>query len=186
MNSNNLTLPTELIALIDAGVWPGVGANMTHQDCNPLVQEDVLHRIIPDQRHLILYPPPFLTISNLIAQGENFWQQPVTAPTQIDPTLTLVIADFGLGGDAVLALDYRQGTVPSVIRLRWYYPEPEKNNKWELVSSNFGDFCRSLDLLPSNKKATPAPVPTPSNQPSGQPIGLSKKLLGWLRYFKRK
>ena len=54
----------------------------------------------------------------------------------IAPELTMLIADFGLGSDQPIALDYRRGlSQPEVWMLVW-----DRKNYWTKISSTFENF----------------------------------------------
>lgn len=54
----------------------------------------------------------------------------------IAPELTMLIADFGLGSDQPIALDYRRDlSQPEVWMLVW-----DRNNYWTKISSTFENF----------------------------------------------
>ena len=61
---------------------------------------------------------------------------------EIAPDLALDIADFGLGADSAIVLDYRQEN-PPVIRLVWRKPEP---NEWVRCADSFDEFADLLGL----------------------------------------
>ena len=61
---------------------------------------------------------------------------------EIDPALTLIIGDFGLGSDAPIALDYRKDlNEPSIIRLQWNL---EADNHWVEIAPSFAEFVAML------------------------------------------
>jgi hypothetical protein len=65
-------------------------------------------------------------------------------PGGIDFDLALDIADFGLGSDAPILLDYREDTTnPRVIRLRWQQGTP---NQWVIMAPDFRSFVEALGL----------------------------------------
>jgi hypothetical protein len=59
----------------------------------------------------------------------------------------VVIADFGIGADAVVVLDYsRDAANPPVLRLRW---APQGvGNEWVQVARDFDEFAAMLGLRP--------------------------------------
>ena len=64
------------------------------------------------------------------------------ATHEIDPALTLIIGDFGLGSDAPIALDYRKDlNNPSVICLQWNL---NADNHWGEIAPNFAEFAQML------------------------------------------
>ena len=75
---------------------------------------------------------------------DRFWSQ-FGALEEISPELTIVIADFGLGSDTVVALDYRADRDnPAVIRRLWR--EREQPNTWVRCAETFDEFADMLGL----------------------------------------
>ena len=143
---HDLEVPERLAALILAGVWPRDNEVARCQNSEPIVRRDRLQRLIPDEHHIYLYPPPFRTVKGEIDAGYESWDSPENALEQIDTALTVPIADFGHGSETLLALDYRKGGAPEVIRLKWSDDRPARNNRWVLVCKSFDDFCEALSL----------------------------------------
>jgi hypothetical protein len=74
---------------------------------------------------------------------EEFWSSH-GALEGISPELSIVIADFGLGSDSPILLDYRQDrSNPTVIRLQWRKPQP---NVWMRCANGFDEFADILGL----------------------------------------
>ncbi len=141
-----LVLPAKLMELLASGVWPSEERDLQRQNLEQIVSLEAVRRVAPDENALVLFPPPFETIATRIERGELFWTWPEAAPSQIDPEKTLLIGDFGLVSDTGLVLDYRETGEPKVLRLRWHFPNPEENNKWEQVSPTLADFCKAIGL----------------------------------------
>ncbi|HEX8464863.1 MAG TPA: hypothetical protein VF627_09630 [Abditibacterium sp.] len=58
-----------------------------------------------------------------------------------DHELTLIIADFGLGSDAPVALDYSQNRdEPRVTTLKW----DKAGNHWVQLAPNFDRFLKMI------------------------------------------
>ena len=92
--------------------------------------------------------PPFKTVSEcLLVEGDDpdFFHE-FGALDEIDPTLTLVIGDFGIGSDAPIALDYRLGPSPRVTYLYYEWAGDEVRTHWAVCSETFAAFSRALDL----------------------------------------
>ena len=75
----------------------------------------------------------------------------MSAAHEIDPDLTLLIGDFGLGSDAPFALDYSQNfDSPRLIRLQWGKPTKDGsnhtifNNHWVEMAPDFESFCEMI------------------------------------------
>lgn len=74
----------------------------------------------------------------------EFWER-FGALDQIDPERALVIADFGLGADSVVVLDFARDAVnPPVLRLRW--GPRGVGNAWVQGARDFDEFATILGL----------------------------------------
>ena len=95
------------------------------------------------ERQLFLYPPPFSTVNVCNGDDESwFWQE--WAPPLADPTLCLVIGDFGAGSDAPILLDYSgPDPEPRVIRLQY---GDNDQRRWVLMAPDFDTFVSVLGL----------------------------------------
>jgi hypothetical protein len=84
-------------------------------------------------------------VTRLIKSGEaEFWSE-FGALDEISPEESLVIADFGMGSDSPILLDYRFNSAsPRVLRLRW--SDQGRNNHWVLCASDFDTFADMLGL----------------------------------------
>ncbi|HEY1187433.1 MAG TPA: hypothetical protein VGE74_07230 [Gemmata sp.] len=64
---------------------------------------------------------------------------------QIVPEALIEVGDFGLGADAPVALDYRDGTdEPRVIRLLW--AGGGSRNRWVQMAPDFAAFAEAPGL----------------------------------------
>lgn len=82
---------------------------------------------------------PFKKISDTLLGEGNFWNQ-WGAINQITPELTLIIADFGIGSDTCLILDYRENIdTHSLCRLVRNNRDKD-GNYWEKVSNDSENF----------------------------------------------
>src|SRR5262245_56790720 len=137
----SLKIAAELVALIETGQWPRSASDVMLQNTHPLVQPQVVRAFAPDESTLVLYAPPFHTLQRELDERRFSAEQ--LAAHEIEPDMTVVIADFGLGSDTVVALDFRADVAaPTVIRLQWRFPaEP---NRWLKVAHSFPDFWAIL------------------------------------------
>jgi hypothetical protein len=90
--------------------------------------------------------PLFGTIADeeSVEGSVSFWKK-YGSIHQIDPAKALVIADFGLGSDTAVILDYARDPInPPVLRLRW--SERGKNNQWVQCAKDFDEFAEILGL----------------------------------------
>lgn len=141
-----LPLPKLLLQLIDSGVWPSNdGPSMSQQQLKPLFTEENVRRFAQEESLICLQPPPFRTVaSERDASGAgDFWDR-FGALHQINPTMAVIIGDFGLGSDAPIVLDYSRNEMdPPVLRLRW---GPNQENDWVQGAQNFHEFAVILGL----------------------------------------
>jgi hypothetical protein len=92
---------------------------------------------------MYLYAPPFHTIQDELDDPRHALSPEENALQDIVPSRTVPIADFGLGSDTAVALDYRHSTTnPSIIRLEWRLPAAQ--NRWLWVAPSFGAFWSML------------------------------------------
>jgi hypothetical protein len=142
-----LEMPSELGRLIAAGAWPRSSHEANRQD---LETDSVVQRLVPGHDQLFLYPPPFATVAECIARGEQeFWGK-WGSLDQIDPHRTQIIGDFGLGSDTAIALDYRSPESTAVIRLAWEAEDRkthwEKRTRWVPFFATFAEFASAFDI----------------------------------------
>jgi hypothetical protein len=139
---SNLPLPTRLRQIIETGRWPKTHDEEIHQNIRSLVPKERIQSFAPEQDRIYLFRPPFRTIAQRMSGAEGaFWSR-WGALGEIAPDLALDIADFGLGADSAIVLDYRQEN-PPVIRLVWRKPEP---NEWVRCADSFDEFADLLGL----------------------------------------
>ena len=139
---SNLPLPTRLRQIIETGRWPKTHDEEIHQNIRSLVPKERIQSFAPEQDRIYLFRPPFRTIAQRMSGAEGaFWSR-WGALGEIAPDLALDIADFGLGTDSAIVLDYRQEN-PPVIRLVWRKPEP---NEWVRCADSFDEFADLLGL----------------------------------------
>ena len=140
-----LKIPQQIYRLVEKGIWPKSSDEANHQHTKSLVPKDKLKEFAPDEDWIYFYPMPFKKISDTLLDEGNFWNQ-WGAINQINPELTFIIADFGIGSDTCLILDYRENIdTPSLYRLVRNNRDKD-GNYWEKVSNNFGEFCAITEL----------------------------------------
>ena len=146
--------PRELKNLIAERLWPATHEDAIQQNlCKRIATENV-HLLVSSEDEIFLYPDPSMTIASehessrrRIADTEYFSAYDRTL-VQIDPELTLFIADFGHGSDAPIALDFRVNTDdPPVIGLKWVGSQlGSSSHEWIQLAEHFSDFVRILEL----------------------------------------
>jgi hypothetical protein len=113
-----LPLPNRLLTLIDSGFWPRTPDEARRQGLRGLVSKELIQFFAPEQDQIHLLSPPFSTVATRMAQGDKFWSR-FGALEQISPELCVFIADFGMGSDSPILLDYRPDVSnPAVIGLK--------------------------------------------------------------------
>jgi hypothetical protein len=133
---NDLPLPRELLELIDAGRW------QCPQD------QSKVNLVFPDRVELKLYSIEYMPIENKHWLNETkpmFVGVPDSEipPGDIDPHLSILIGDLGLGSDQPIALDYRLSLdCPRVLTLQWSCDETP--NRWVEIAPNVRVFSELL------------------------------------------
>jgi hypothetical protein len=142
---DGLPVPLLLLETLDSGRWPRTVDEANRQNLFPLVPEDRIRRLAPEEATIYLYPPPFATVArHLSGEGADFYRR-FGVVEQLVPEVAIEIGDFGLGSDAPILLDYRDSlTDPSVIRLCW--PGDGQANVWRLMAPDFPTFMKALGL----------------------------------------
>ncbi|HZD31967.1 MAG TPA: hypothetical protein VE779_09935 [Candidatus Angelobacter sp.] len=140
-----LPLPQRLLALIDSGFWSRTADDAMRQNSYSVVSAERIHLFAPEENRIILYPPPFRTISEEMGgEMKGYWSE-WGALEEISPDLAVPIGDFGLGSDTAVVLDYRSDRGnPSVIRLLWR--QPPQPNTWVRCADSFDEFVHMLEL----------------------------------------
>ncbi len=138
-------LPEKLILLIDSGFWPVTAKEVEAQNEFPLIDEHVVHHAIPDEYRLYLIQPPFKSVEELCAFEDDIWRE-FSVESEFDLSKLIVIADFGLGSDSILVLDYQHSTEPALVRLAYSHFKDVQENKATAVAPSFGAFCEVLGI----------------------------------------
>jgi uncharacterized protein (TIGR02996 family) len=135
---NGLLLPRPLVDLLAGGRWQ-------NKEFRPGGDLDWVYT----------YSQELMRSETSSVCGLGWWGQPDSGhpPGDIDPRLTVLIADQGMGSDAPFALDYRASFErPRVLLYRWRVahdpavaPIEVGNNRWVEVAPDFGDFWRRLE-----------------------------------------
>lgn len=150
MKVGNLKIPDEIVTLLRCRKWPVNHIEAIRQNLESQVSPETIRNFISDENWLFLYPPLFRTMQRLIELDRKHWSDESLALWDIDPALTIIIADFGIGSDTLMALDYRFDIYsPRVIRLQWRLPE--QKNQWIVVSESFDLLSKKLNLTNGKK-----------------------------------
>ncbi|HEY9607350.1 MAG TPA: hypothetical protein V6C85_37540 [Allocoleopsis sp.] len=141
---NGLLLPRELLALMDTGRWK------TPADCSGV------DRLFPENDGLCLYCPYLME-----SETKGFYRadkqipmwlgapDPDNPPGDIDPHLTVLVADLGWGFDQPIALDYRVSRDrPRVLTLQWskQWSERGDGNRWVEIAPDIQTFADLVGL----------------------------------------
>jgi hypothetical protein len=152
MLADGLPVPRRLVTLIESGLWPRTQAEAQRQNIYSLVPAERIHLFAPEEDKIYLMAPPFHTVmTRRQSQGKGkFWDN-FAAPEGISPELSVDIADFGLGSDSPILLDYREdSSSPAVIRLHWRKAE-HLPNIWVRCADSFDHFADMLGLDRSDR-----------------------------------
>jgi hypothetical protein len=137
-----LVLPPPLTKLLAAGKWPRTNEEAHRQMCTPRVRGDDVARLVPTERFIYLNPPPFKSLVSL-SLTNSFWNRH-GVPDELDFGSALLIADFEIGSDSGLVLDYGSNrSDPQVKYLQW----TDSGNHWVQVAESFEALARALGLL---------------------------------------
>jgi len=140
-----LEVPQLLSELVAAGRWPANADEERAQDLKSRVPTDRIQTFAPEYDRIYLFALRLRTIRERVDNGEEFWNWPQAAPSEIDFDLVLDIGDFGLGSDAPILLDYRtNASNPRVIRLVWTTSKTQ--NHWQVVAPDFPAFVELLGI----------------------------------------
>jgi hypothetical protein len=145
-------IPGYLEKLIDGGVWPtSYGQSLIEQTFNPIVSSENVQKFAEDETIICLSIPPFHTVEKEVkwSKDNGFWDE-FGALDQINPSLALIIGDFGLGSDSPIILDYSRDLInPPVLRLKWakyLNGIPQGTNQWVQGAKDFKEFAEILDI----------------------------------------
>lgn len=153
----NLTIPLELEKLISLKKWSSCDDDVKKYELNPMLDMDI-NTVFSDQWKFVPYCQPFFTLEDNIVNNEYLKKEYLNEDrlllhdgSKVNPKLVLVIADFGIGSDAFLCLDYSIDIKhPRVIREEYVQQSEDNPNitkvVWTKVADNFIDFCKLVGL----------------------------------------
>jgi len=141
---------------MDDGLWPMNDHSCQLQNLHPIIPREIVRTFAPDEETIVLYPYPFSTVADE-RRSNKYWEDKRSAIGEIDPDLSLIIGDFGLGSDTAIILDYRTGK-SRLLRLQWGADE----NHWV-------DCGLSIAQLAAHVRSQRAePVAAPNGGPATQ------------------
>jgi hypothetical protein len=140
-------LPPLLYKLLAAGRWPRTAREAMSQNLRPLIALERVQLFAPEEKCIHLESPPFRTVADEVSRcPQKFWSE-YGALDEISPAHSLIIGDFGLGSDAPIILDYREGGVnPPILRLRWFETASGRKTSWVRGADSFDEFADLLGL----------------------------------------
>jgi hypothetical protein len=145
MTASGWTIPIRLQRLVESGWWPHDEAAAMKQNLHPLVTETQVRAFASDESTIFFLPPPFHTVSDLLASNERYWTSEMACPAGISFDHCVVIGDFGLGSDAPILLDYRTDALrPSILRL--CFGETFAQSRWVKAAEDFDAMCEILHI----------------------------------------
>jgi hypothetical protein len=99
-----LNPPAELLRLVEARLWPASHQQACEQNTGERIASDDVRRLIPTESEIHLYPSPWRSFAvdharmkKRLGEQDAFVRAMEGTFDQIDPAMTLFIADFGLG-----------------------------------------------------------------------------------------
>jgi hypothetical protein len=147
----NLRVPQMILDLAEAGIWPRTEAGANRQNLQSLVPPDRIKQFAPEEDRIFLLPlSSFRTVTRELISNARFWSK-YGALQEIDTDLALIIADFGLGSDTAIVLDYRINiSRPTVRRLKWESEDGRvfdgSRNHWVPCANDADEFVEMLGL----------------------------------------
>ncbi|OZG69944.1 hypothetical protein BTA51_28605 [Hahella sp. CCB-MM4] len=148
MNLQKAELPPKLLRLISNSWWPMENSDIIEQDVSPHVSKNLVKALMPEEEKVCFYPYPFLTFQKYIDDGYEFCSLSTENGGNIIPSKVLVIGDFGIGSDALLAVDYSdENSEPRIIKQMWVETDcVSEPAHWRVVSDTVEEFFAALEL----------------------------------------
>jgi len=141
MYVDDLKIPDEIIKLIDIGWWPSKeNASKQYEKC--LIDKENVKLIDKESDEIIFQHPPFYRLDREVDFNPRFWLSKQASLKEINPFKAVDIADFGMGSDSPILLDYRENeNNPSVMFLNY---TNGLESHWVKCADNFQHF---MDIL---------------------------------------
>lgn len=154
MKVNGLEIPNSLCESIKDGKWPDEnslsGSFYQQEFKNPIIKKEALIHFPDFDKYfttIILYRPPFHTISDDIRDGNDSWNEWLTNVGQIDYEKAVIIADFGYGSDSVIILYYGNTDSPSIMYLKYFIEDRNVKHNWIKTHNSFDEFASDIGML---------------------------------------
>lgn len=128
--------PERLQQLLADGVWATAGA-----DVDQRIPADLARQWAPDSPGIHLAAVPSLLADDIVAvpELEELWNL-----TDVDPNKCVVIADFGLGSDNPIILDF--DSKPAAVRTQQWQDGDATRPTWVTIAPTFDAFADMLGL----------------------------------------
>lgn len=140
-------LPRSLVMLVNKGIWPNTGEGELNQHLNPLLGKEAAQKLSQDNNVIHLFRPPFATIAEEATStsiAHQFWLESLTNVGEIDYEQSLIIADFGIGSDSPIILNYEHSQEPRVMYLKWF---GSGEHTWVCTHESFDAFAYDVGLI---------------------------------------
>lgn len=149
MMQSTLQIPAGLQSLIDNSHWPTRPEHVKGQDLQSYVPQHLVDNVFPGERNFCFSLPPFKCVMDLKRLGSSeyewFWSHEDARPDQLIHEKILVIADFMIGSDSAVILNYELDPIdPPVMWLRW--EKQGTPNQWVKACDNIGEMAERLQL----------------------------------------
>ena len=108
--------------------------------------KEAAHKVSPEDDRIYLFRPPFYTVDENAKSNPNFWLKSLTNVGEIDYERSVEIADFGLGSDSSIILNYEVSMEPRVMYLKWSFENGIESNSWVCTHETFEHFARDVGL----------------------------------------
>ena len=136
---NGLNIPPFIIRHIHNGTW------------NAIHDHEVVGSLFKDRDLIDLY-----SIEDIVRENKSWTENvdpifignenPSHFPGTIDPRLSILIGDLGLGYDQPIALDFRPSLLhPSVVV--FYWADYGNANYWIEIATTVEDFAKKLKII---------------------------------------
>jgi hypothetical protein len=136
---NSLDLPPLLLELIEGNKW-----------CLP-DDQSIFDELFDHHSGVTFYSTSQMEMEtsswlSLSVHGSNLRgaPDPENSPGDIEPSLTVLIGDIGMGLDSPFALDYRTSVLsPRIVHFRWH--GPNEFSRWVEIAPDFHSFASMFD-----------------------------------------
>src|SRR6266436_1368346 len=157
----SLQIPAELRQLVNDGLWPMNNESCQLQNLRPIIPREIVRTFASDEETIVLYPYPFSTVQEA-RRTNKYWEDERSALGEIDPELSLIIGDLGIGSDTAIILYYRKEK-PRLLRLQWGAEE----NHWVDCGLSIAELADHIRKQKAEPGAPPNGGPATRSASSG-------------------